>query len=177
VCRIQADPISYEGVRIYNCGSCGGHWLTDARLDVILGRRELDMPEAVKQKMMDIADAANSSERLFCMTCGRHMVKEAFKYWDDILIDRCQKCDGIWLDRGELEKCQIYWEYAQDHPEQWENADMVARKAMLCAELEQRRAKARIDTAEAQERPFGVRRGSGARGLGLILGSIFGGLH
>src|SRR5690606_6806859 len=110
VCRVQADPISYEGVRIYNCGQCGGHWLSDARLDVILERRDVAMPEPVRQKMMDLADASHTSDTLLCMTCGREMRKERFKYWDDIQLDRCPKCNGLWLDRGELEKCQIYWE-------------------------------------------------------------------
>lgn len=176
VCRTQADPITYEGVRIYNCGSCGGHWLTHARLDVILQRREVDMPEPVKQKMMDIADESDSTETLLCMTCGCEMLKEAFKYWNDIHIDHCPKCDGIWLDKGELEKCQIYWEYAEEHPEQWENADVIARKAMLCAELEQRRERAKKDKAEAQNWST-MHRGmlGGGYGWGSLLGAIFGG--
>jgi Zn-finger nucleic acid-binding protein len=36
VCKIQADLIKYEGVPVYNCGSCGGYWMTQARLDLIL---------------------------------------------------------------------------------------------------------------------------------------------
>lgn len=102
VCKIQADQIKYEGVTIYNCGSCGGHWVTQVRLDLILARREVVMPDPVKQKMIEIADESNSTGRLWCMNCGKEMVKEQFKHWPDIQIDRCPKCAGIWLDRGEL---------------------------------------------------------------------------
>jgi Zn-finger nucleic acid-binding protein len=151
LCRTQCDRINYEGVSIYNCGSCGGHWLSPARLDVICKRREYEMPEPVKQKMMEIADASDTAERLLCITCGKEMVKEQFKHWPEIRIDRCPKCNGIWLDRGELEKCQIYWEYAQDHPEEWENSDLVARQALLEAELQNRKADLRRQVEEAEE--------------------------
>lgn len=174
VCRVQCDPISYEGTRIYNCGSCGGHWLSAARLDVILSRREITMPEPVQQKMMDIADASNSTQRLLCMTCGCEMVKEAFRYWDDIQIDRCRKCGGIWLDKGELEKCQIYWEYAQDHPEQWENADTITRKALLCAQLDQQRRDLRRRADEINENVRRWRPNRGGVSIAHVLAAIFG---
>lgn len=139
-CKIQAEPIRYEGVRVYNCGECGGHWLDGAKLDLILARREVVMPGPVKQKMIEIADASNSTEKLWCMTCGKEMIKDQFKHWAEIQIDFCPKCKGIWLDRGELEKCQICWEYMQDNPDTWENMETAERTALLDAELAARKA-------------------------------------
>ena len=175
VCKVQADLIKYEGVPIYNCGSCGGHWVNQARLDVILQRRELVMPDPVKQKMIAIADASNSTHKLWCITCGREMLKEQFKHWPEIQIDRCSKCNGIWLDRGELEKCQIYWEHLQDHPEEWDSLGAVARKALLEAQLDQRRAELREQRDRAKEvRQASRFSGSGGPGLAHIINSIFG---
>jgi Zn-finger nucleic acid-binding protein len=138
-------------VSIYNCGECGGHWLSEARLDVIAKRREYVMPEPVKQKMIEIADASNTSETLTCRTCEKEMLKEQFKHWSDIQIDRCPQCDGIWLDRGELEKCQIYWEYLQDHPAEWETFTLIEREAALGAELQSRRALSRPQSGQSGE--------------------------
>lgn len=138
-CKLQAMPIEYEGVRIYHCGGCGGHWMSPERLEVILERRELSMPEAVRQKMWDIAESSNSTGTLWCFSCGTEMVKEAFLYWDEIRVDRCPKCRGLWLDRGELELCQVFWEYAQDNPQQWSGGDAVTRVAELNARLRIRR--------------------------------------
>ncbi len=118
LCKIPTDLIHYERVPIYSCGSCGGHWVTKAKLDLILARREVQMPAAVQKKMLAIAAASDSKAALFCMTCGAAMRRERFKFWPEIQIDVCPKCQGIWLDRGELEKCQIFWEYAQGHPDQ-----------------------------------------------------------
>ena len=109
------------------------------------------MPDAVKEKMIEIADASNSAQTLWCMSCGREMSKEQFKYWPGIRLDRCPKCSGLWLDRGELEKCQIYWEYAQDHPEEWEGMNVIARKALLDIRWEERKARHRERVDELKE--------------------------
>jgi len=130
VCKTLTDLVKYERVPVQNCGTCGGYWLTRAKLDVIVARREVVMPEAVKQKMVALADASNRREELWCVNCGTAMRKEQFKCWPSIQLDHCPKCDGLWFDRGELEKCQIYWEYVQDHPES-RDADVAARIAIL----------------------------------------------
>jgi Zn-finger nucleic acid-binding protein len=153
LCKTLCDPLTYEGVRIYNCGGCGGNWIDQLKLDLILARREVVMPEPVKQKMMDIADAADSKQELWCLSCGTAMVKEQFKFWPEIQLDRCPKCERLWLDRGELEKCQIFWEYMQDHPEQWSNPALAQRLAELDAQWALRKARLRSVKEEIEAGP------------------------
>ena len=147
-CKTPTDLIKYEGVPIYNCGFCGGHWVTKVRLDVILRRREVDMPPAVRQKMIEIADASNSTETLWCINCGRRMIKESFKHWPEIQIDRCDRCQGIWLDRGELEKCQIFWEHMKDCPDS-DSAQRAEHMALLEAEWTKRLTDIKQEAEEA----------------------------
>ena len=175
LCKTPTDLIKYEGVPIYNCGSCGGHWVTAARLEAIVRRREIVMPDAVKRKMVEIADASDSAQKLYCFTCGTEMRKEQFKHWPEIRIDHCPRCDGIWLDRGELEKCQIYWEYMQDHPDA-RRMDVVARKAALDAEFVQRKAelKEQRERAEARRVAFRTPYSGGGMGIARILRGLFG---
>lgn len=166
VCRTQTDLIKYEGVPIHNCGTCGGHWLSGAKLNVILAKRDIAMPNAVQAKMIALADASNSVLELWCLTCGTAMLKGQFKHWPDIQLDCCPKCRGVWLDRGELEKCQIYWEYLQDHPES-PTADRAARIATLDARWAER--KARLEDQVDRLRTD-VHTGAGA---GAILADLF----
>lgn len=171
-CKTQAAQIKYENVPIYHCGDCGGHWLTNPqRLELILERREVVMPEPVKQKMMDIADASDSKGVLWCMPCAKEMIKEQFKHWPEIQIDRCPKCGGIWLDQGELEKCQIYWEYAQDHPEEWEGQSLIERKALLNAEWQKRKSELR-DRADRTSM-FSRHMSYGSGSIAMMLFRIF----
>ncbi len=113
-CKTLTDLVRYEDVPIYHCGECGGHWLTRAKLDAIVARRELHMPPAVQTRMLEMAAESDSVQRLWCFTCGTAMERESFRQWREIQLDYCPKCQGLWLDRGELEKCQIFWERHAD---------------------------------------------------------------
>lgn len=152
-CKKQLERIAYERVGVYNCGSCGGNWLDEMRLDVILERREEVLPEAVRERMLEIAEESNTKKRLWCLPCGVEMRKEHFKYWTHIEIDRCPKCDGLWFDRGELEKCQIYWEYLQDNPETFKEVEVMGKQALIEAELLERKAAGRSMREDAARRP------------------------
>lgn len=174
VCKTSCTVMPYERVPIHHCGSCGGYWVNPNKLDIICERRELNMPEPVKQAMMNRADQANSTDELFCISCGCEMVKERFKYWDDIQIDRCPKCNMIWLDAGELEKCQIYWEYMQDHPEAWGDNNIHERRAMVDAALTQRKAELADERENAAWRRQRLRARGSFGSFGSILGGLFG---
>lgn len=47
-----------------------------------------------------LAIRAEREERMECRHDGALMVKEVL---EDIIVDRCPKCGGVWLDGGELE--------------------------------------------------------------------------
>jgi len=141
-CKVQLQRIEYEGVLVRMCGECGGIWLSKPALKRIMHKREQRWPEPVKEKFLELADRSNSTEDLICLSCGKIMQKQTFMDWDDIVIDRCPECGGIWLDPGELEKIQIYWEYAQDHPE-LVNWSALERKALAEAYLEARKHEVR----------------------------------
>jgi Zn-finger nucleic acid-binding protein len=107
VCKVLMDHVTYEGVPTHNCGSCGGYWLTRIGMRMILARREVAMPEAVEEKMLDLARTSDTQRELRCPTCERPMVKKLFDERAGPRLDFCRQCDGVWLDRAELEACQI----------------------------------------------------------------------
>lgn len=171
-CKVATTRVEYEGANVRMCGQCGGHWVRPIALKAIANRREHVWPEAVKERFLQLAEQSNSTEPLLCIACGKIMVKERFKDWDDIIIDRCEKCGGIWLDPGELEKIQIYWEYFQDHPEQ-SNMAAIEKRALLLAAMEQRGRDIRQAGKELRQV---VRRG-GFASRGMVyaaIGTLFG---
>ena len=145
-CKVRTQPVDYEATRLQMCGQCGGYWIDPLALKRILHCREQQWPEPVKQKFMEMAEQSDTKRKIMCLRCGVIMHKEQFKDWQEIVIDRCGQCQAIWLDPGELEKIQIYWEYAQDHPDQ-EYLDQVAKKAVL--DLEWQKRKTCIDDTSA----------------------------
>jgi len=58
--------------------------------------------EACAQEMSLLVEASAETQRL-CPADGERMSKEVAHM---IVIDRCPKCQGVWLDGGELERIQ-----------------------------------------------------------------------
>ena len=54
-------------------------------------REELDRAEAA---------AANANKALKCPRCGSALVEREFQ---NVKLDSCTKCKGVWFDAGELE--------------------------------------------------------------------------
>ena len=83
----------------YVCSSCGGRFLGDVQLKLV--------EETVEPKLFElrhIPPIANQSIVLHCPICPSHPEMEKFEHHRDrkVVLDRCPRCQGIWLDRGEL---------------------------------------------------------------------------
>lgn len=119
-----------------------GYFVSPTALKRIIASREVQTPDPVRERFMALADASGTTKQVLCEECGTWMVKQAFRDWEDIIIDQCPKCGLIWLDPGELEKIQIYCEYLEDHPDPAHQSDQE-RKVILRLELQRQEAKRR----------------------------------
>jgi len=114
-CSSELKSVVYEGMEIYECPSCEGNWLEGKELSAIVRvREEVFSPEEIKeviQKRKPVTSIIDSPERtLLCPECGLSMRKINYAYSTGVIIDRCPKCNGIWLDKGELKRIQIIME-------------------------------------------------------------------
>jgi Zn-finger nucleic acid-binding protein len=86
------------------CGGCGGLLLDGAE---VLARVER-LSRLVVVEVRRIPDAATQQEPLPCPRCGVDSLMRKMRATKDpaVLLDVCERCDGIWLDEGELEALQ-----------------------------------------------------------------------
>jgi Zn-finger nucleic acid-binding protein len=106
----------YEGVaEVDICPHCSGVWLDKGELEAIqdtVGNdyiEEMDkFPDyagnayevALQKKMADIT----------CPSCSATLERKEYAYTSQIMIDKCPSCHGIWLDKGELQALEIFFE-------------------------------------------------------------------
>ena len=81
------------------------------------------------------------------------MVKTPFKQWSAVQLDRCPRCEGLWFDRGELEKCQLLWERLQDEPDEADPTGVLHRKAAIDAELARQKSERELLRDDIREGP------------------------
>ena len=109
MCHQNLQGVDYQGVHIETCPGCGGDWLAAGELDNIVTARQTRFTE---EECLAVAKAATitgvippaSDRHLTCPQCGG--TTEPINYGDDsgLIIDKCPKCKGIWVPRGELDK-------------------------------------------------------------------------
>jgi uncharacterized protein len=82
---------------IDQCSECGGLWFD--------GRELITLTELGEFYIRNIDDSKKIKvEKNRIRTCPRCDVVLIPAKYQDIKIDRCPDCKGLWLDRGELEE-------------------------------------------------------------------------
>jgi len=93
VCKKSMIVLEYEGIEIDYCPSCGGCWLDQGELELIL---------ETSGKIFDLSvfkTSPKGSRR--CPRCHKKMRADLFPH-TQTEVDICPHDGGIWLDRGEL---------------------------------------------------------------------------
>ena len=102
-CQQTMRAEAHEGIELDRCGACGGLFFDSGELEAILGRlagQRLDRSPMPANGAMD-AQAAS------CPRCEKPMVAEPGPR-NDLHIDRCGTCGGVFLDAGELGTLQLW---------------------------------------------------------------------
>ena len=123
--NIEMHSRTYEGsVEIDECPSCQGIWLDKGELEKIEETREHKYGDFIKEGMdprpfsdpSTVRGAAISADTpmpdrdLTCPSCRNPMYQKEHGYFSKIMIDCCLNCEGIWLDKGELQDIEIFFE-------------------------------------------------------------------
>ena len=96
----QSDFTEYGFIVVDVCPDCRGAWFDKGELD------RFDESIWVDAERIPFDEVPSDHKRARCPKCGVDL--EALSPTDarGVTVDRCPKCEGFWLDAGELEKIQ-----------------------------------------------------------------------
>lgn len=98
-CKAEIHEMKFEGVEVDFCSSCRGIWFDEDEMAFTL-ELPVDMPRIEEVKK-------TAKKTVFdCPRCGEKLEEMKFIQSNDLLVDRCPGCGGIWLDRGEFPKIE-----------------------------------------------------------------------
>lgn len=98
-CAVEMLKLTQLGIEIDVCPLCNGTWLDRDELRLITRSRGED---AV------VARVINKKPTQFnCPRCGGTLREGVHERHLDFLIDECDDCQGMWLDRGELPRLLV----------------------------------------------------------------------
>ncbi len=98
-CQDELHEMHIEGVDVDFCDSCKGIWFDKDEM-AFMAELPSDIPA------QDVEDTVKPTVYP-CPRCENTQLEEMrFVQANDLLIDRCPECRGIWLDKGELPKVE-----------------------------------------------------------------------
>jgi len=120
VCQKTLQKIIYEGTNTYPCpAGCG----------TFLGRKNLRIIEESREESISLPMASKSNDEIgsikACPKCKGDMIKRHHGELSSTIVDYCQSCQGIWLDPGELERIQVFYEAANDFKKDQKNINSL----------------------------------------------------
>jgi Zn-finger nucleic acid-binding protein len=109
----------YEAnIEVDSCPRCGGMWLDHGELEAIQESRENDyrrtlenLPDTVARSINQVAQ--EETPPIGCLKCGAEMDTREYAYCSQIVIDVCPEGHGIWLDAGEIQALEKFFERSQ----------------------------------------------------------------
>jgi Zn-finger nucleic acid-binding protein len=102
-------------VEIDECGVCRGMWLDKGELEALQrasAQRHLHIDDpgsdSVGRSINEVAQLTTKDAK--CPRCGAKMTPRDYGFGSQIVIDTCPADCGVWLDVGEIERLQAFYE-------------------------------------------------------------------
>jgi Zn-finger nucleic acid-binding protein len=93
-------------------------WLDHGELEAIQESREHDyrraletIPNTVARSINQVAQEETSP--IACPKCGAEMDTREYAYCSQIVVDTCPEGEGMWLDAGEIQALEKFFEQSQ----------------------------------------------------------------
>jgi len=103
ICPVCENPmvvLELDQIEIDHCLHCGGIWLDAGELEILLDTDE----DRARLTEILIEEDSVKEKKYPCPICNKKMQKVYVGEERKILIDKCKRNHGLWLDKGELEE-------------------------------------------------------------------------
>ncbi len=173
--EVNLENTVLEGIELDLCPECGGIWFDKQELASAISL-DKQIITNLYDKLSDLKtnddknkDTLESKDySLNCPRCNLPMNKYKYMYTSNIYIDSCDKCEGIWLDKGELLNIVNYLEEASKvDPEK--EAEVLAKIRQIKKEYELKEKEFVDSLVKIDDKA----RNPITRGLGEILQAIY----
>lgn len=115
VCNTALTDKMYDGVAFLECPQCAGIWIYETDL------KQLETKNIKDLNQLDIMDVPikpveSPADVLTCLECGGTMEQFHFMMDTPIMLHRCDACEGLWINHGELTQMEAAIEAANQPP-------------------------------------------------------------
>jgi uncharacterized protein len=110
----------YEAnVEVDECPTCAGVFLDDGELEAIQKAVAKNHSKALATPVDSVTEGFASAQNeelphVDCLRCGARMERRRYGLGSQTVIDECPKGCGLWLDGGELQQLERFYEQSNE---------------------------------------------------------------
>lgn len=101
-CKEVMIVVEYESIELDYCLNCHGVWFDEGELELLLDNIDLDRTGLSLGKLLAQPGAAVREKKRKCPICDRAMRKAFIGEEPRVMLDVCERGDGLWFDGGEV---------------------------------------------------------------------------
>ena len=105
VCKLELTPNTYADQTVDVCDTCRGVWCDNGELGAVVNAL-ISAGKVPGGESSPVAEARQHEDHdrqaKHCPRCGETTESFNFAYDSNIFLNRCNACNGVWLDGGEL---------------------------------------------------------------------------
>jgi len=94
--------VEHENIELDYCVDCSGVWFDAGELELLLETMQLEGSSLSLDSILTSPEAKSAEKKRKCPICGQKMKKATVGREPEVLIDACQRGDGLWFDKGEV---------------------------------------------------------------------------
>jgi Zn-finger nucleic acid-binding protein len=104
-CKEDLHAIGLGSTAVHECSACGGLWVDPESLQKLCNARDehAAVVSALAARVPTAQVAPDTVKYVPCPKCKKFMNRVNFAKTSGVVMDVC-KADGVWLDRGELQR-------------------------------------------------------------------------
>ena len=102
----ELQRVEILGLELDKCHKCDGIWFDHGELKRLRDANVPGVEEVIERKYGDPDYEEGAVEaHMRCPRCGgdTRLMRHQYTYVNPVVVDRCMKCHGLWLDDGELD--------------------------------------------------------------------------
>ena len=101
-CKSLTIVVEHEHIELDYCVECSGVWFDAGELELLLETMQLEGSVLSIDSILTSPEAQSSEKKRKCPICGKKMKKATVGHDPEVLIDACDRGDGLWFDSGEV---------------------------------------------------------------------------
>jgi Zn-finger nucleic acid-binding protein len=99
------QPVRALNIELDKCHKCDGLWFDRGELEKLRDSGMTDLEEAIEKRYGDPDYQRDTVDGYMqCPRCDGRLSSHSYTFVVPVKVDICQKCLGVWLDDGELDK-------------------------------------------------------------------------